>query len=335
MIKKTSGCKIISDKIEDVWGGGLTHSVKYKRKCEHCGTEENQTHTSKISSYLKSMPTCLKCKKTYKFLIEVDLKQEYNDKRKKEAEEKKIERETKEANRKEILEDKINTDAEKKTGKRVLQENDDDNNDNGYGNDEANEIARETKELEERYQKELLNQTIMNSNKKENIKKTESKIAKVIAIMFGVLISLYLLFEELEYLDEIYVYNNVKAYSNEDFNVKSQYDFQVLNFGEHEKATTVVTVYNKNTGDTKEVTLESSLYKLEAKKITKKLNDGKEIVVSYKLRRWDKYIKPSDALINNTPEINRIVEQLKQQYKRENAIEFRDWTFNESEVIKK
>jgi len=169
-------------------------------------------------------------------------------------------------------------------------------------------------------------------------KKMWLKIVLGVIVSFFALLSLFSVYILIVYPETVYVHENLKTYNNSDLKIKFDKDIQVIKIDDGDKTIKTIEAYNKMTGEAKEVELDLPLYTIYAKKITKNADNGKEIVISYEqspLGDGLKYLKPSDVISENSPEMNSIIELYKKKYIINNQNEFRGWTFNKSEVIKK
>ncbi len=132
----------------------------------------------------------------------------------------------------------------------------------------------------------------------------------------------------ISYWDKIYVKNNLKTYSDKDFNEKDG-KVEIVKFDEKDMLNVQVPVYNKNTGEEKNITLQLPIYGLWTKEISRETLEGKKVITSYEqpvINDGYNYIKPQDAILMDTKEYNQLIEQAKNKYSYKN-IEFKNWSF--------
>jgi len=136
------------------------------------------------------------------------------------------------------------------------------------------------------------------------------------------------------YHDKIYVKNKLKTYDTEDFSPgrKNKY-IDIVNFGKDDRASIEAFIYNKTTGEEKEISLTLPLYQLRARAET---NDF-DTIIRYKqpvFNSGNSYIKATDAIVENSNEFTSTVNRAKLEYVRANAKEMKDWVFDKEEIAK-
>ena len=136
----------------------------------------------------------------------------------------------------------------------------------------------------------------------------------------------------LTYWDKIYVPDNFNTYSSTEFKTVEK-----VKLDKDDQITKDITVYNKKTGEKKEITLQVPLYKIWTRKSSREKLDGKEEILSYKqplINDGYDFIKPTDAIIEDTDAFNAVVQKAMIAYKDAHINEFTDWTFNKDEIKK-
>lgn len=134
------------------------------------------------------------------------------------------------------------------------------------------------------------------------------------------------------YWDKIYVRNNLKTYSRDNFDLKEG-GFEIVKFNESRMLDVEIPVFDKKTGEEKSITINVPLYAIWTKEISGETADGKKIVTVYEqpvINDGYNYIKPGDAIIEGSKEYNQIIEQakLKQRY----SVELKNMTFDKSKI---
>lgn len=139
----------------------------------------------------------------------------------------------------------------------------------------------------------------------------------------------------ISYWDKIYVKNNVKTYSTANFDLQKG-GSEIIKFDESEMLDIEMPIYNKATGEEKIITLKVPLYIIWTKEISRMTLDGKKIVTAYEqpvINSGYNFIKPSNAIIENSKEYNQIIGQTKYIYSRVKS-DFKNYTFDKNKIQK-
>ena len=108
-------------------------------------------------------------------------------------------------------------------------------------------------------------------------------------------------------------------------------NISTVKFNDDAKVSLDVTAYNILSGEEKNITLVLPIYKLW----TREHKNDSNVILRYQqpwLNDGEDYIKPTDAIIEDSPEFKAIIQETFQKYKKTNKKEFGNWSLNKNEI---